>query len=128
MLPSTNIDRITRMAIKITIEDNGRVYSFYFPEWAENQRYMLLAGMELLAIKEQDKHWEVKVDRCTFCGNCCMDMTPSEFIKIDDEGRCVRLIKEDDKWLCGARTDRPFRCLADPTVDCDITHRIVEPD
>jgi hypothetical protein len=52
----------------------------------------------------------------------------SYYVKTDDEGKCLALRKEGDKWLCSAGTDKPFQCLEDPLVEgCNIKRKVVRP-
>ena len=98
------------------------------PDWVSTDETLtLLAGQELVAFKHPMKEWKVKSVRCNQCGNCCLDLsnilTP---FGTDDEGKCNKLKKEDDKWLCTAGHQKPFCCISDPAsiedVDCCIRY------
>lgn len=118
--------------MKITVEDKDEVYEFEIPEWAREKRLMLLAGVELVARKVPwDDFWEVKDNRCTMCGQCCMMFKPNStqtIFGVDDEGKCKALSKEGDRWECKAGTHKPYSCLEDSIdlPECSITRRKVK--
>lgn len=120
--------------MKIIIEDEKGRTEFEVPEWARERKLTILAGVESLATKMPwEDFWLIKNDRCAMCGQCCMMFKPDTMqtpYGIDDEGKCKALIREGDKWECGARIRRPYNCLADPSLDevpeCSITHHKVK--
>ena len=99
------------------------------PKWAESARLLIVAGNECVAQKlpHQD-FWMVKEIRCNQCGECCLDSPPSPY-GFDDEGKCLKLKFEDDKWHCMAGSDKPIRCIIDPNIrgyeQCCMTHKKV---
>lgn len=100
------------------------------PDWVVNRRILILAGGECVAQKmPDDDHWNVKVDRCNHCGECCLDSPPTPY-GLDDEGKCVKLVLERGVWECTAGLDKPLRCVLDPNLieygPCNITHRKVK--
>ena len=85
------------------------------PEWAQERSIVILAGMELLAIKRPEQPLQVKVIRCNRCGKCCMDVGDSPLIKADTYGGCPFLeIESPGVYKCGAGFDKPYSCLMDP--------------
>lgn len=99
------------------------------PEWADDQRITILAGMEMIAQKAPwETKWHVKDARCNNCGECCMMLNPTDIkYAVDEEGKCEHLYREiDGRWLCGATYDKPYRCLMDPhpgnAPNCAITY------
>ena len=99
------------------------------PDWSEGRRILIVAGSELAAVKlPHEDFWKVKERRCNRCGECCLDSPPTPY-GIDDEGKCNKLIKDDDEWLCTAGMGRTLRCLLDPNLvgyeACRITHKKV---
>jgi len=99
------------------------------PDWATEGRLMILSGTECVATKEsKEDHWLVKETRCNLCGECCLD-SPNTPYGLDDEGRCVKLVFDREKWWCMAKAHRPYNCLADPidkNLECCITHKKVK--
>ncbi|MHC4757468.1 MAG: hypothetical protein ACYTE8_02320 [Planctomycetota bacterium] len=83
------------------------------PDWVDPKKtLMLISGKELVWLKTP-KIEQLKKERCNQCGECCMDFPPVVF-GCDDEGKCNKLEKQGDKWVCVAGSDTPKRCLADP--------------
>ena len=98
------------------------------PDWVETQRISILAGKELVASKVPDSKWKIKTERCNHCGECCLDAGDRRLPwGLDDEGKCNALIKEGNKWLCGAGLYMPYICLHDPSKknfpSCNIEHK-----
>ena len=56
----------------------------------------------------------VKIVRCNFCGECCMDITHPDWAFPVEDGKCSMLKRDGDKWLCDAKFNTPVRCLPDP--------------
>lgn len=98
------------------------------PDWAQDQEITLIAGLELLVHKMPGQPAEIKRVRCNYCGACCMDYPMTDY-GIDDEGKCEKLEKEGDKWICRAGVKKPFNCLQDPLKsndpDCVIEHDLI---
>ena len=102
------------------------------PDWVEDQEIKILAGMEMVAKKMPwDDFWVIKETRCNYCGDCCMDVPTGEgkwLYPVTKEGICSKLYEEDGKMLCGAKFDKPYRCLDDPlkanSPNCCITYTI----
>jgi hypothetical protein len=89
--------------------------NFKLPEWIdENQTLTLLCGQELIAFKHPNEEWKIKKIRCNQCGECCMNIPDNFLYGTNGEGKCNKLVKEGDKWLCTAGKDKPFCCLQDP--------------
>ena len=98
------------------------------PDWLDpHGTLMLLCNQELVAFKEPKKPWKIKKGRCIQCGECCLE-TPKKHTPFgsDDELKCNALYKDGDRWLCGAGSKKPFKCLADPikanVPGCAITY------
>lgn len=107
----------------------GRRITIKLPDWVEpKQTLMLTAGKELIWVKRGKARARTKKVRCNQCGECCMDFPPVPF-GCDDEGKCNKLEKEGDKWVCRAGANTPRRCLDDPSpgdfkaLGCSIKYR-----
>ena len=111
------------------------------PDSFHDQRLTLIAGnRELVARKNPwENFWEVKVVRCSNCGECCLGLVGGQFknfpFPIDDEGRCSKLVQEGERLMCrNTGHDLPFRCLTDPALEnvpcCSIRHtkQIIQDD
>jgi hypothetical protein len=100
-------------------------------KYAERNIYVF-AGIEVVAKKEIGKYWEVKVESCSMCGKCCMDLPPNHPLGLTDDGHCVHLTKEKEGvYICGMRLHRPLGCcITDPTwrEDCSIKHEVIYGD
>jgi hypothetical protein len=99
------------------------------PDWAASTRLLIIAGTECVAQKlPQDDFWQVKKIRCNRCGECCLDSPPTPY-GLDDEGKCVKLIREGEEWICTAGMGKALRCVLDPNIvgyeACCITHKKV---
>ena len=105
--------------MKITLE---------IPDSLVDQRLLLIAGnRELIAKKAPDESfWLVKTTRCNMCGECCMDIGKNWAFPPDEEGKCPKLEKDEDKWKCKAGHNTPVRCIPDPlkvnAPNCCITY------
>ena len=81
------------------------------PDWAEETRIYVFAGIELLATQEPfDGKLMVKVTRCNMCGKCCMDVSPTWFMGRSEDGNCKELIRQGEQYLCHLGIKRPFSC------------------
>ena len=98
------------------------------PDWVEERRLVILAGIECVASKEpSENYWKIKETRCNQCGMCCFDYPPTPY-GVDGEGKCNKLRFDHGKWECLARTEKPYNCLLDPIEDdigCCITYKKV---
>ena len=97
------------------------------PEWATKDRSLfLLSDQELVIHQAPGFEVHIKKDRCTNCGDCCLQTPDGHTPFGSDDEKCNALYKEGDKWLCGAKANKPFRCLADPmkasVPTCDIRY------
>lgn len=107
--------------MKITID---------IPEWAENSRIAVFAGMEQLAyynkLSDPDNVF-VKETRCNMCGKCCMFVKKRPMLNVVN-GMCVYLHPE--RKYCTVASNRPLNCCYDPNIEfeypeCCITHKKV---
>jgi hypothetical protein len=99
------------------------------PDWVDEKHLRVFAGIELVAIKEHGQEWEIKDERCNYCGKCCMNMEPhTPFATV--EGRCMYLkLESTDRYVCSLNADRPFGCCASEPMGreyCCVTRRIVD--
>jgi len=88
------------------------------PDWAQERAIYIMAGIELAAYKIPGKKWKVKTSRCNMCGKCCMNLDPKKHPFPVINGRCVYLLKrpgKEEKYECGLRISRPFRCCVGTT-------------
>ncbi len=84
------------------------------PDWVdEKEPFMLLNGKQLVFEKKPHKKARIKIETCNHCGECCLDF-PAVPFGTDDEGKCNRLKKEGDRWMCTAGSNTPKKCLSDP--------------
>lgn len=102
------------------------------PDWAVNGRLVILSGTELVASKEPEaNHWLVKDVRCNLCGECCLD-SPNTPFGLDNEGKCVKLVFDREKYWCMAKSHRPYNCCIDPieaekeNLGCCITYKKIK--
>lgn len=75
------------------------------PEWTEERHIRIFAGLEEVARKLHGKPLEIKVARCSQCGECC---------KLDE---CPHLVYSEGHkgFLCkpeGSVYRRPFTCAS----------------
>jgi len=98
------------------------------PEWVIKDRTLfLLADQELIIHQAPRVEVHIKKERCTNCGDCCLQ-TPDGHTPFGSDAteKCNALYRDKDRWLCGAGPNRPFRCLADPlkanVPTCDIRY------
>ena len=104
------INTEVNVLIKINIPDD--VW-----EQVRDKSFALVAGLrQTIAFNDGpwDDTWKVKKVRCNNCGECCLDVGENWTFPADDEGKCSKLIKEGDKWVCDAKYDTPIRCVPDP--------------
>jgi hypothetical protein len=75
----------------------------------------------------KDSPFMVKNIRCSNCGECCLTVGDAGPFDFDDEGKCLKLVKEDGKWLCTAGADLPLSCVLPPpkrnAPNCVITFK-----
>jgi len=105
------------------------------PDYAKNQEILILVGMELLARHLPGNKLQIKITRCNFCGECCLDYPNAPKEWIDDEGKCIKLVKDKiypdiEVLKCCATYHKPYSCLHDPnklnTPDCCIEYKEVD--
>jgi len=89
------------------------------PEEHEDKNILIQANGELIMFKlPSDDKFTVKIRSCSNCGQCCLDIGESGPYGCDDEGKCLRVIKDGDNWYCSTfnqlRGPQPFRCVFDP--------------
>jgi len=91
------------------------------PDWAKGT-ITIHNDMELVAYQIPGKRMKVKKTRCTNCGECCLNVPDGHFSwGIDEEGKCDRLEKQGDKWVCTAGREKPFNCCTVVSEEnCDI--------
>lgn len=93
---------------------NGNEIELELPEWCKEKHIRIFAGIELVAFKKahEDK-FSIKVSRCNFCGECCMNVRVDHMFGRDKEtGNCRWLRKNGDTYECGLGIGRPFSCCA----------------
>ena len=99
------------------------------PDWAKERRILIIAGCELAAMKlPHEDFWKIKQQRCDLCGECCLDNPPTPY-GVDDEGKCNKLRKDGNQWICLAGSGRTVACLKDPPESyeaCRITYQKVK--
>lgn len=85
-------------------------------EWKAQRVITVLADQELFASYNSQDGLKVKVVRCNFCGECCLDV-PDDHLSFgtNGEGKCNKLIMDEEGWKCGAGYEKPFSCLGDPS-------------
>lgn len=66
------------------------------PEWTDERRKYLFAGIELAAYKDAGGKWMVKTGRCNLCGLCC--------------GDCEHLKTQGTEKICDLGSSRPMDC------------------
>ena len=109
------------MEIKINIPDD-------IWEEVKDQRLTFVAGIKTLLATNVpwENFWKVKTTLCNNCGECCLDMGENWLFPPDDEGKCSKLVRENDSWVCSADYDTPVRCMPDPLKEnapsCCITY------
>lgn len=81
------------------------------PDWVDERRVVILAGVEEVAHYEPTGGWKIKTGRCSRCGKCC---GPCEYL---NENRC------------SLNARMPWECLTSDGVDtvkeCTVTWRTV---
>lgn len=100
------------------------------PDWVEERHIRIFAGIEEVAKKLQGQPWQVKRERCDYCGRCCMNLPDNwrHGVKMmDDKQVCKHLGKDGSKYVC--TIDRPFFCCSgdDTTLDyCSVEWEKIE--
>ena len=80
------------------------------PDWATGT-ITIHSDMELVAYQVPGKEMKVKKVRCDNCGECCLSVPDGHFSWEVEEGKCSRVEKVGDKWLCTAGgKEKPFNC------------------
>lgn len=103
--------------------------TFDIPDSYADQRLTLIAGIKewVAGVEPGESIGKVKVVRCNFCGACCMDIDHPDWAFPVDGGKCSKLVKTDNKWMCTAKYNTPVRCIPDPlkenSPDCCIEYR-----
>jgi len=74
------------------------------PDWVEETRLSILAGIEHVARKRPGEPWEVKTARCSMCGACCKDCPDLE----ERQG----YKQPNGEWakMCKWNAARPYHC------------------
>ena len=84
------------------------------PDWAKERDIYVMAGIELAAYKPAKGRWHIKTGRCNMCGKCCMNFkkgqTATPWKDMVKDGRCVHLVPDGDRWMCGLGAARPWSC------------------
>ena len=91
------------------------------PEWADERRIAILAGIELVALKNPGDKWLIKTSRCSQCGKCCMRIK-----KLPDGTRtkCEHLEFDGSEYKCGFRGGRPYDCTVSISNLPECTERL----
>ena len=83
------------------------------PEWADERRTSILAGVEEIARYEPGEGWRIKEGRCNRCGACC--------------GDCPHLVRITEKFTaCGLGGKMPWECMTSDGAgkpECSVTWR-----
>jgi len=80
------------------------------PDWATGT-ITIHNNKELVAYQVPGQKMKVKKVRCDQCGECCLSVPENYFSwGVDEEGRCSRVKKVGDKWVCTAGKEKPFSC------------------
>ncbi len=84
------------------------------PDWVENLNIYIFADFELAAKKITTKNWEVKVEPCSHCGDCCKNITDGHkrkgILPTTKENSCANLEqRKNGEWWC--KTYIPIFCL-----------------
>lgn len=88
------------------------------PKRAERRTIVLLAGTEGIAVKRCDDPFiMVKTEPCNRCGKCCQPPLVAGGFPKKENGECLHLVKDGDKYECGLGPDRPrVCCFSDPVI------------
>lgn len=99
------------------------------PDWAmDGFITVIVNAKELVAYKDhgKDQPWHVKQTRCNGCGYCCLTVGNGGPFGANDEGACPKLVKNGDRWECGAGHLFPQQCVRSPNKrnapECVITY------
>jgi len=89
------------------------------PAHTDERNIYIFAGIELIQKRDMGQ-WLKKVERCTKCGKCCMNV-PADWSYGEKDGNCKHLILRANEYLCKLGSDRPFNCcISDGQPDeCD---------
>lgn len=92
------------------------------PNWVEKRTIYIFAGIEVIAKKLHEQPWQIKTERCSYCGKCCMNVPDNWSMgKNKETGHCAHLIFRANQWLCGLKANCPFSCCTeDGGDDCSI--------
>jgi hypothetical protein len=96
------------------------------PDWAQGKSIKLIANQELVFRQDPDEPLKIKIERCNYCGQCCLEV-PDNYLQFgtNGEGRCNKLT---DDGKCSAGHQKPFACIDDPPesefedLDCCIRY------
>ena len=84
------------------------------PDWCDERHIRVFAGIEEVARRLTGKqHWEIKVSRCTQCGECCkraLEGWAKGMKMVDGVRWCEHLIYYANEYRCDYLIDRPFSC------------------
>lgn len=70
----------------------------------------IFAGLEPVARKRGD-YWEVKINKCNRCGECCKKITDSNGHPFAGPDGCIHLQQTaPDEHMCGLHIFRPHGC------------------
>lgn len=103
------------------------------PEWALDRPIYIMAGNENVAVLCEGKLW-VKLNRCNYCGKCCIYDKPDDMTKSGTEVGwdesifvCKHLKKEtwhfepfngQTVYICTAGAQTPLTCCTGPSPAC----------
>ena len=92
------------------------------PDWAKKGEIRISSNRELVAFRSPERELKVKKVRCSNCGTCCLSVPENYFsFGTNGDGKCNKLIKDGDKWLCNAGKDIPFNCCGPVNEeDCSV--------
>ena len=130
--------------MRVTIEDNGKKYSYELPEDRDDPRedVTVFIGRQLIAWRRRGC-WFGKKEWCTHCGSCCIIKTPTNWafgVKVLVKGGfripvCAKLEENNGQYLCTEQFQVPFGCLTafsptpdDPYPFCDVKFEALNPE
>lgn len=95
------------------------------PDWVDERMIRIFAGIEEVAKRPpQTRVWEIKSQRCNWCGSCCKNV-PVDWPQGQNivTGHCRHLIQNKTTCECDLLADRPFMCCAGEGIEgeCNIT-------
>ena len=99
------------------------------PDWVDERDIFIVAGMEVVAIRRAyQKTINVKKDRCSQCGKCCMDVSKDHFAGVGSDGNCEYLSfdKLSNLYECKIGPYKPFHCcVVDQIIpECTVTYEV----